>query len=85
MWERRFRREYTVLVYLNTEYDGGDTDFPIARWRHRGGKGDALIWRNVTPTLELDRNTLHAGRPPTSGEKWVLSQWIRGRRMPLAL
>lgn len=78
-------RLFTALVYLNTEYEGGETAFPLLKWSHRGGKGNALIWRNVTTNVELDRNTLHAGSPPTSGEKWVLSQWIRGKRMPLAL
>jgi len=22
---------------------------------------------------------VHAGMPPTAGEKWVLSQWVRAR------
>jgi hypothetical protein len=78
-------RLFTVLVYLNTEFEGGETDFPLIGFRHRGGKGDALVWRNVTQSVEIDRDTLHAGLTPTAGEKWVLSQWIRGKRMPLAL
>ena len=29
-------------------------------------------------------NTLHTGLPPTRGEKWLLSQWIREKRQPIA-
>jgi hypothetical protein len=29
-----------------------------------------------------DYNTRHAGLPPTSGRKWVLSQWIRTKPFP---
>jgi hypothetical protein len=31
----------------------------------------------VEPDGKVDRGTLHAGLPPTSGEKWLLSQWVR--------
>ena len=35
---------------------------------------DALaVWTNGKP----DPMTLHAGMAPTSGEKWLFSQWIR--------
>ena len=41
--------------------------------------GEALFWANVTPDGRPDSSTLHAGLPPTSGEKWTLSQWCRNR------
>lgn len=34
------------------------------------------VTANGTPTIG-DDDTMHIGLPPTSGEKWVFSQWIR--------
>lgn len=74
------QRIATVLIYLNEEYAGGETDFPQLGWRYRGARGDALAFRNVTPAGLPEPRTLHAGRPPSSGEKWLLSKWLRDRR-----
>jgi prolyl 4-hydroxylase len=74
------QRVATALVYLNDEgLEGGETDFPTLGLRHRGRKGDALVFFNVDAAGQPDRRTLHAGLAPTSGEKWLLSQWIRDR------
>jgi prolyl 4-hydroxylase len=74
------QRIATVLIYLNEEYTGGETDFPVLGWRYRGSRGDALAFRNVTAAGLPDARTLHAGRPPITGEKWLLSKWIRDRQ-----
>jgi predicted 2-oxoglutarate/Fe(II)-dependent dioxygenase YbiX len=77
---RRFgQRIATFLLFLNEDFDGGETDFPSARISHRGGRGDAIFWANVDENRNPDRLTFHAGRPPTRGEKWIMSQWIRDR------
>jgi prolyl 4-hydroxylase len=76
------QRLATVLVYLNDDLDGGETDFPKLGVRHKGAKGDALMFRNVDGEGRPDRRTLHAGLPPTGGEKWLLSLWIRDRSPP---
>ena len=64
---------------MNEGYEGGATQFPRLNWQYRGGRGDALLFSNVDTTAAPDYDTVHAGMPPTSGEKWVLSQWIRNR------
>lgn len=76
---RRGQRVATFLVYLNEGYAGGETDFPIVGLRHKGGTGDALMFANVDLAGVPDRRTLHAGLPPSTGEKWLFSQWIRDR------
>jgi prolyl 4-hydroxylase len=75
----RGQRIATFLLYLNDDYEGGETDFPMAGVRHRGGRGDGFFFANVDPHGAPDRATLHQGLPPASGEKWLLSQWIRNR------
>lgn len=77
--KRRGQRIATFLVYLNDDYEGGETEFPEAGLSFRGKKGDALFFANVGRSGEPDRRSAHAGRPPIAGEKWILSQWIRDR------
>jgi predicted 2-oxoglutarate/Fe(II)-dependent dioxygenase YbiX len=78
--ERFGQRIATFLIYLNDDYEGGETIFPDAGIRHRGQKGDALLFANVDAATRVpDPLTLHAGLPPTQGEKWIFSQWIRDR------
>jgi hypothetical protein len=76
------QRVFTVLTYLNDDLEGGETEFLRLGLRHRGRKGDALVFRNVDATGLPDPRTLHAGRPPTQGEKWLLSLWIHDRAPP---
>lgn len=71
------QRVATLLVYLNEDYEGGETEFVKLGVRFRGKKGDALMWRNLRTDGLPDARTLHAGLPPRSGRKWLLSQWVR--------
>lgn len=73
------QRVVTFLLYLNDDYEGGETDFPVVSWRHKGKKGDAMFFWNVEPDGKPDGRTMHAGLPTRSGEKWLFSQWIRAR------
>jgi len=81
--EQRGQRTATALVYLNDAYEGGETDFPEIGYSFKGDLGDLLVFFNVTEDGQPDPRTLHAGTPPTSGEKWVLSQWIRDKPQPV--
>ena len=79
----RGQRPNTFLVYLNEAFAGGETNFLAINKKIRGGVGDALFWRNVDEHGAPDPLTQHAGDPPTSGEKWLLSQFIRDKaQMP---
>ncbi|HEX6998381.1 MAG TPA: 2OG-Fe(II) oxygenase [Gammaproteobacteria bacterium] len=74
-------RVVTFLVYLNDDYEGGETEFPRLGVRHKGRRGDGLYFVNALPSGGPDLRSWHAGRPPLRGEKWVLSQFIRNRRV----
>jgi len=73
------QRVATLLIYLNDDFTGGQTAFPALGYSFKGGKGDALLFWNTDAQGHPDRRMLHAGMPPLSGEKWLLSQWIRRR------
>jgi len=73
------QRIATFLIYLNDDYQGGETSFPRVGLNFRAEQGDALFFANVKQDGGPDPDTLHAGLPASSGEKWVFSQWIRDR------
>lgn len=73
------QRVATFLIYLNDDYEGGETAFPLLQWSYRGRQGDALFFWNVASDGAVERKLLHAGRAPTSGEKWLFSQWVRSK------
>ena len=71
------QRAATFLIYMNDAFESGETEFPELGWRYKGRPGDALFFRNVDTAGMPDYATMHAGTPPTAGQKWLLSQWIR--------
>jgi len=71
------RRVMTVLVYLNDDYEGGETAFPKAGVKVKGRKGDALVFISALPNGDLDPISEHAGLPVQSGTKYLASRWIR--------
>lgn len=73
------QRIATFLIYLNEDFEGGETEFPGVGIRYRGQTGDAIFWANLDRQNQPEPLSLHAGVPPTQGEKWILSQWIRDR------
>jgi len=77
--QRWGQRVATCVVYLNDGFEGGATAFPELGLELRGAVGDAFIWHNVRPDGAVDPLTLHAGRPPTQGMKYLLSKWMRNR------
>ncbi len=73
------QRIITFLIYLNDSYSGGETAFPELGFEHKGTAGEGLYFVNALPDGAPDLRMLHAGKPPLTGEKWIVSQFIRNR------
>jgi prolyl 4-hydroxylase len=73
------QRVVTFLAYLNDDYGGGETEFLELELRHKGHRGDGLYFVNARADGSADTRTLHAGRAPANGEKWIVSQFMRNR------
>ena len=76
------QRTATIVTYLNEDFEGAETLFPDVKVKFRGRTGDAIAFSNVLRDGSPDYNSRHCGLPPTSGRKWVLSQWIRSQPFP---
>jgi prolyl 4-hydroxylase len=68
-----------MIVWLNQDYDGGETMFMKTGTKLRGRTGDALLFRNALADGARDPDAAHAGLPVTRGEKLIASRWIRAR------
>ena len=74
------QRRLTALVYLNHDYDGGETAFVKTGLKVKGRKGDALVFANSNPDRSVDPLSEHAGLPVKRGTKYLASRWIRESR-----
>ena len=73
------QRVLTFLVYLNDDFDGGETCFMHSGLAVKGRTGDGLMFRNADHDGRSDPHSQHAGLPVLRGEKYVASRWIRQR------
>jgi prolyl 4-hydroxylase len=69
-------RKYTVLIYLNDDFEGGETEFPELKKSVKPEKGKAVIFRSVDDNGNIIPESKHGGNPVTQGEKWVCNKWI---------
>jgi prolyl 4-hydroxylase len=74
------QRIKTALVYLNEDYEGGETLFVESGLKVKGRTGDAIVFRNATDEGDRDMKAMHAGLPVTSGTKLIASKWVRASR-----
>jgi prolyl 4-hydroxylase len=75
------QRVMTMLVYLNDEFEGGETEFPELGITVRPRRGEGLLFRNVDDKGRPEPSLLHAGKPVRSGVKILASRWIREREV----
>jgi prolyl 4-hydroxylase len=78
------QRAITVLVALNHDYHGGETQFPAIGLAWRGRTGEALMFRNADSAGAIDPAARHAGCAVRGGTKFLLSRWIRERALDLS-
>jgi prolyl 4-hydroxylase len=79
------QRIMTMIVWLNDDYEGGETHFPTPALSLRGKAGDAILFRNADAEGNRDPDAAHAGLPVASGEKLIASRWIRQRPFELPI
>jgi len=70
-------RYATVLTYLRTPDEGGDTIFPNANVRVPAKQGNAVFFYNLDSSNHPDGMALHGGEPVLGGMKWAMTKWIR--------
>ncbi|KAI8465545.1 MAG: hypothetical protein J3K34DRAFT_379780 [Monoraphidium minutum] len=85
------QRLVTVLMYLSTPEEGGETVFPDSGTQtpreglsgcvkgglaHRPMKGDMLLFYSLHPDGSPDPTSMHESCPTLKGEKWSATIWV---------
>lgn len=68
-------RGWTLLAYLNHEFEGGETFFPLLDLKVRPQQGCLLAFRNRGFRGEANGYSLHAGLPVHAGVKYACNLW----------
>ena len=77
---RSGQRVSTLIAYLNDVEQGGETVFPTLGLSVLPQRGNAVYFEYCNSQGQVDPKSLHGGNPVLSGEKWVLTKWMRQRR-----
>lgn len=72
----KHERMYTFVIYLNDNYEGGETDFPNLCKSYKLEKGSALFFHNFNTDNSVTKLSLHSGRKVLKGEKWIANLWV---------
>lgn len=75
--KRGGQRVFSVILYLNDGFKGGETEFPNLKFSVTPVAGKIFAWRNMTPDGQLFVDSRHAGLPVTEGVKYILISWVR--------
>jgi hypothetical protein len=72
------QRNWTILVYLNDDFEGGETKFVPSNTLVKPVKNTAVVWNNIKNN-KVNYDTLHEALPVNQGVKYVLQIWIRNK------
>lgn len=62
-------RVLTWTVYLNDNFEAGETEFLYQHYRYKPKKGDLVIFPAYFTHV-------HRGNPPIGGDKYIITGWI---------
>lgn len=72
------QRTMTVLLTMgDPDFAGGETNFPKLGACARADIGELLRFNNTDDDDQPLGASLHEGTPVVSGQKWLLSKWVR--------
>lgn len=71
------QRTKSCLIYLNDDFEGGETEFTQVGIKIKPETGKLLIWDNCKEDGSLDYDSIHAGLPVKSGTKYIVIIWVR--------
>ncbi len=71
------QRSYTVMIYLNSTEQGGETTFPLIDKEFSPSEGKALIWCNLNPDMSPNNFSMHHAKQVQKGYKAIITKWFR--------
>ncbi|MFB2650966.1 prolyl hydroxylase family protein [Shewanella mangrovisoli] len=77
--ERFGQRCRTGILYLNDDFQGGETEFKAPYIQVKPQAAAILVFDNTDKSGKPIPSSLHRGCEVTSGHKWVCTQWFRDK------
>ena len=71
------QRSYTVMIYLNSTEEGGETTFPLIDREFYPCEGRAIIWCNLNPDISPNNFSMHHAKQVRKGYKAIITKWFR--------
>ncbi len=71
------QRSYTVMIYLNSTEQGGETTFPLINQEFSPCEGKAVIWSNLNTDLSPNAYSMHHAKQVRKGYKAIITKWFR--------
>ena len=69
-------RRQTIIIYLNDDFQGGETFFPNINVTIVPQKGKAVVFWSTDSDNNVIRESFHGGNPVKGGEKWICNKWV---------
>lgn len=69
------QRKSTFIVYLNDNFEGGETEFVNLGLKIKPETGKAILFWNVDDQEKILEKSKHRGNEVKNGEKWICTKW----------
>ena len=74
---KKNQRKYSLIIYLNKDYEGGETYFTRINISIKPEIGRLLVFQNcLNHTNYAHPNSLHKGNRVIKGTKYILNSWL---------
>jgi prolyl 4-hydroxylase len=73
-------RRTTLLIYLNDDFDNGETNFVELGLKIKPEKGKAILFSSTDNEDNLLFYAKHKGNVVLNGEKWIATKWSRAKQ-----
>lgn len=76
---REGQRTWTFLMYLNDDFEGGETEFPLLEFGIQPEQGMLVLWNNLLPDGSVNDATLHRSNSVIEGTKYMMTKWFKNK------
>lgn len=73
------QRRATLLVYLNDDFEGGETEFGEVGFKIKPATGKGIFFWSTREDESLITESKHRGNEVLGGSKWIATKWTHKR------
>lgn len=74
-------RYATFIIYLNDDFEGGETVFPRLDYSVKPERGKCVLFYSTLKDGNIIQESFHGGNPVKSGTKWICNKWYHLNKM----